>query len=129
MKYTLKAYKPNSEDYCMGCHMASYESDCIEKYDLSEDELIKKIAEIEAIELGMNEAVYDISYYIYQPIPSISDKKREEIDKKSALLAKEIKEEREKEKVKLERQKEKERLEKEKQKELATFEALKEKYE
>lgn len=27
MNYTLIGYKPDSSDYCMGCHMASYDSE------------------------------------------------------------------------------------------------------
>lgn len=43
-KYMFVAYKPNSSDYCMGCHMASYSSDFIFKNHLTREELIEEWA-------------------------------------------------------------------------------------
>lgn len=45
--YTLVAYKPDSADYCRGCHMASYRSGFKFYSGLNKEDLIKIIAEIE----------------------------------------------------------------------------------
>ena len=37
--YIFVAYKPDSSDYCMGCHMASYPSEFVFEVDLSKEEL------------------------------------------------------------------------------------------
>ena len=39
--YTFYAYKPDSSDYCKGCHMASYYSDTVFQFELDEEEVVK----------------------------------------------------------------------------------------
>ena len=43
--YTVIAYKPDSNDYCMGCHMASYSSDMQWLSSENEEEVAQFIAE------------------------------------------------------------------------------------
>lgn len=64
--YLLVAYKPDSDDYCKGCHMASYSSDFVRHNHLSREELIQKWGELIAKnkQLECNEAGYD--FYIYE---------------------------------------------------------------
>ncbi len=59
--YTLIAHKPESDDYCMGCHMESYYSDFKIHTQLTRYELIQKWANFAATELDKNEAGYDIT--------------------------------------------------------------------
>lgn len=44
--YTFIAYKRNSDDYCRGCHMASYGSDFICLHNLTQAELTKEWAHV-----------------------------------------------------------------------------------
>ena len=45
-KFCLFAYKPDSDDYCRGCHMASYSSQSIILTDVREDDIIAALVEI-----------------------------------------------------------------------------------
>lgn len=58
--FTLIAYKPDSDDYCRGCHMASYSSDCIVRMNLTPVELVQEWAKLQTLETGTGEAGYDI---------------------------------------------------------------------
>lgn len=65
-RYTLIAYKPDSDDYCRGCHMASYSSDLIIFNALDVNKIIDKMVECNTnIELNdnCNEAGYKFSIY------------------------------------------------------------------
>jgi hypothetical protein len=128
MKYILRAYKENSSDYCMGCHMESYDSDYIEEGPLSEEELIKAIARIKTIELSYKECGYEIWYEIYQP-EEISHEKSEEINNRVSTLIDDILLEKERKKKETEENEKKKMLEKQRLKELAKLKELKEKYE
>ena len=39
-------YKPDSDDYCRNCHMASYNSSYITLKNVKEDELIKNLIDL-----------------------------------------------------------------------------------
>lgn len=67
MSYTLIAYKPSSEDYCMGCCMAHYGADFVHECDLSEAEIIERVAKLKSYELGCNEVGYEKIILIEQP--------------------------------------------------------------
>lgn len=43
--YTLIAYKPNSDDYCRGCHMATYSSDLCVINGLNDENLLLECAD------------------------------------------------------------------------------------
>lgn len=60
------AYKPNSSDYCKGCHMASYSSDFETKNMLNSQELTEFWSEylFKNLNLECNEEGY--SFYIYK---------------------------------------------------------------
>lgn len=45
MTYTVFAYKPDSDDYCRGCHVASYSSDFEYKITDDREEVIKFLVE------------------------------------------------------------------------------------
>jgi hypothetical protein len=65
-RYTLIAYKPDSADYCRGCHMASYSSDLIIYNSLDVNKIIDKMVELNSrIELNdnCNEEGYEFSIY------------------------------------------------------------------
>lgn len=59
--YTIIAYKPDSSDYCRGCHMASYSSDLCYAYNLSYDDLLTTLADVlwRNRKLDTGEAGYD----------------------------------------------------------------------
>lgn len=57
MKYTLICYKPNSDDYCMGCHMQSYSSDH-KVFVCERDRLIKELIEIFKYNLVLRQGEY-----------------------------------------------------------------------
>jgi len=60
-KFILIGYKPSSDNYCKGCHMASYSSDFIlEEYEYM-DSLAKRIAEISKTVYSSQEDKYVIS--------------------------------------------------------------------
>lgn len=44
--YTFIAYKPDSDDYCRGCHMCSYASDFISEQRLDREELVREWANV-----------------------------------------------------------------------------------
>lgn len=64
MKYILVAYKPDSSDYCRGCHMASYSSGYKMYSECTREQLIKEWAALRAIELSCNEAEYEFQLII-----------------------------------------------------------------
>ena len=61
--FCLYAYKESSEDYCKGCHMASYSSNFIRREGVTEEELIGTLVEIINVNknLGMGESGYDMA--------------------------------------------------------------------
>lgn len=61
--FILIAYKPNSEDYCRGCHMASYSSDLQQLETDNEQELIDFWAGLLATKLDHNEEGYEFTLY------------------------------------------------------------------
>ena len=64
-RYLLIVQKPYSEDYCRGCHMASY-SDYFEMYNyLSASELTDKMVKylVKNKDLGINEAEYELHVF------------------------------------------------------------------
>lgn len=65
MKYTLIAYKPDSDDYCRGCHMASYKSGHVVHYNMDHAELLKQLIKIEKenLELQINETGWEITIF------------------------------------------------------------------
>jgi hypothetical protein len=128
MKYILRAYKPDSDDHCMGCHMASYRSDYIVRSNLSEEQLIEEIAKIKTKKLGHNEWEYEIEYS-YMPTDDIPYEKELEIDEKSDILVENILAERKAKEIEENLRKAEEAFEKQKQQELNRSKELKEKYE
>lgn len=44
--YFLIAYKPNSDDYCRGCHMASYSSNFESHANLTQPKLVEELAKL-----------------------------------------------------------------------------------
>lgn len=63
MKYLVVSYKASSDDYCRGCHMASYSSDHHIEI-LTKDEAIDHVSTLEATQLSVNECGYD--HWIYE---------------------------------------------------------------
>jgi hypothetical protein len=65
-RFILVAYKPNSNDYCRGCLMASYSGDFEVENHLTAEELTKKWATFinRNISLRINEAPYQ--FYIFK---------------------------------------------------------------
>lgn len=58
------AYKPSSDDYCRGCHMASYSSDhIIETFD-DVEQVMPWIKDILNKELSINEDGYEITIIV-----------------------------------------------------------------
>lgn len=70
MYFTLIAYKPNSEDTCRGCLMASYSSDFILEHNLEVDALINRLAEIITYDCRPGEEGYETHYL---PLPELSE--------------------------------------------------------
>jgi len=64
-KFILIAYKPNSSDYCMGCHMASYGSDFIFEEYQDVESLAQKLADIDEWYLEDGEDGFEPPYIIY----------------------------------------------------------------
>ncbi len=63
-KYLLIAYKESSDDYCKGCHMASYPSDLKIHESENPEEITKILAHLWADDLRCNETGYeDITLY------------------------------------------------------------------
>lgn len=62
-RFLLVSYKPNSDDYCRGCHMASYSSDLVLKEIDDIDELIDEIAILDSTQLDTGEEGYDHDVY------------------------------------------------------------------
>lgn len=86
-KFTLVAYKPNSNDYCMGCHVESYSSDLAIESGLSKEELIERIALLKARILGPNEEGYEMHIFA-GGVPLADTELRGEITQKSEDLGK-----------------------------------------
>lgn len=65
-KFLFIANKPDSADYCKGCLMASYSSDCIIENMLSEEQVIKQWTDClyKNMNLRCNEAEYQ--FYIFK---------------------------------------------------------------
>jgi len=63
--YLFIAYKPDSDDYCRGCRMASYSADFISANHLAEDQLVSVWADVlfKNLNLDYNEAGYEIQVY------------------------------------------------------------------
>ena len=67
MSYLLIAYKPSSEDYCRGCHMASYSSEfettvCDSLSDLTEKIIHYRTWELSCGEEGFELIVFDKNF-------------------------------------------------------------------
>lgn len=58
-RFIFVAYKPDSEDTCRGCQMASYSSDFIFQPNLTEDEVIEAWAKCVMFEGKVGEAGWD----------------------------------------------------------------------
>jgi len=121
--YLVVAYKPNSDDYCRGCHMASYDSEHHARRFEKEDELIDFISDLLSQPLDCGEDGFE--YQIFEPFEF---EETEEFDER-------IKEETKKkiearQKFEKEQAEQKKRLESARQKkqELETLRKLKEKY-
>ena len=76
--YILFAHKPSSADSCMGCCMASYDSDVIFEQNLSREQLIQKLAELQSYERRTNEAGYQYIYFC-EAAPEMSQEEFDEI--------------------------------------------------
>lgn len=63
MNYILICYKPSSDDYCRGCHMASYSDDFKSFGLLTREKLIEKWAEFKSKEMRINEVGYSFQVY------------------------------------------------------------------
>lgn len=63
MNYTLVAYKPSSDDYCRGCHMATYYSDFKLTQATIPDEIIHAAAQLltENQFMDTNEAGFELT--------------------------------------------------------------------
>ena len=75
MNYTLIAYKPNNDDYCMGCHMASYSSDFELFHTIDKQELVNKWLSIHQQERSHDdrECGYDITILVNgQPLEKVN---------------------------------------------------------
>ena len=62
-RFLLVSYKPDSHDYCMGCHMASYSSDQQIKMFDDVDELVDAIAILDSLSLDSGEEGYEHQFY------------------------------------------------------------------
>lgn len=64
--YLFIAYKPNSDDCCRGCHMASYKSDFVSENGLTAEDLLERWSKylIANKNLRCGETGYD--FYIYE---------------------------------------------------------------
>jgi hypothetical protein len=58
-KYIVVSYKPNSDDYCRGCHMVSYESDFQIEYLDDALDIVEHISRLDSTALGVNEKGYE----------------------------------------------------------------------
>jgi hypothetical protein len=100
MIYTFIAYKPDSDDFCRGCHMASYSSDFCLEIGLDREGLINMWANFlfknkvlqcnedgyDFVVLSSNEKLYDMGCHIddtgdIESIESLAKEKAEEIMK------------------------------------------------
>jgi len=122
-QYLLIAYKPNSNDYCRGCHMASYSSDFIHYESDNFDHIVQKLAECYAFETDCGEAGYE-EIHVYGP----SDEKVAEVYSAARLRSEEIAAERKRLAEVAAAKKRTEDAEKEKARRLAEFERLKKEF-
>lgn len=72
MDYMFVTYKPTSDDFCMGCHMATYSSDYEISYELTEDALIERWGHFLFLNMNLdcNEVGYD--FWVFRnglPVP------------------------------------------------------------
>ena len=123
MSYLAVCYKPNSDDYCRGCHMASYDSEHHTRV-LEEEELIDFISDLLAQPLDCGEKGFE--YEIYLPWGEFEttdefDKRIEEEAKKKIKAREEFEKEQAEQKKRLESARQK-------RQELETLRKLKEKY-
>ena len=65
MNFLVVSYKPNSDDYCRGCHMASYSSAFEQNIYKTEDEVVEHIAKLDAEELDCGEEGYEHTIYVW----------------------------------------------------------------
>ena len=65
MKYVFVAYKPESHDYCRGCHVATYPANFVSKSSLTEEELISEWGTIQLANnsLDTNEEGYAVQIW------------------------------------------------------------------
>lgn len=64
MMITILAYKPDSEDYCRGCHMASYSSDFQRKSSENSEEIAEFLAGLMFLNshFDKNESGYEFTW-------------------------------------------------------------------
>jgi hypothetical protein len=110
MKYLLSAYKPDSHDYCRGCHMASYSSDFQQLETDDKSELIDFWADLLAKELGYNEEGYQFTLhgdYMKDEFDDFYDLEKEAQAQAKHLIAKREEAKRLEEQAKKERERQK----------------------
>ena len=66
--YTLVGYKPNSEDTCRGCTMATFESDFHFARGLTRAEAAKTLGELWAKPRAQGEAKWDVKVFVDGPL-------------------------------------------------------------
>lgn len=124
--YALFANKPDSADYVMSCCVESYPGDSVEERNLTEEELIERIAELKSKPLGHNEDGYSITFF--EEPPEIPEEEQNRIQQLIEARTKQLVEKREaEEQAKKEAKKAAERAQAEAA-ERAQFERLKAKY-
>ncbi len=150
-KYTLTLHKPDSDDYCRGCHMASYPGNFEFIYDISEEKLISTVADYMTVKLEYHEVGYSSYIHVYHNghlsviniehhsgdlyFKDETDATGEDIQvlaeliEKIKIAYKEKKEFKEKEEARLKKEAELKKLEESKARELAEFNRLKKKFE
>lgn len=65
MKYVFVAYKPESHEYCRGCHMGTYPANFISRSGLTQEELVKEWGEIQLVNksLDIDEEGYSVQIW------------------------------------------------------------------
>jgi hypothetical protein len=86
-KFLLISYKPSSDDYCRGCHMAAYSSECVMWQFNTIDQVMDAMANFDALPLGPNEDGYDHMVYTknYEGIVEyyLEKEELEEVDRRT----------------------------------------------
>ena len=84
-KYILVAYKPDSDDYCRGCHMASYSSDheVIETDDRAH--IVDAYAKYLSFEPQINERKYELTFFCDSDEESLAIQSEADIISKEML--------------------------------------------